>query len=132
MGKCIYNVEGDCLLWARRLIRFGTQTECDNCNMYHPVHGHRMIACSDDCMKYRNCDVCKYSIPEYFYTQDDEICCGGPIGCALHKEDFYQKVAEDCGWCGDFHCVRCTEDNKDSWVVKEFTDEEYQNMVAGV
>ena len=133
MGKCIYNVDGNCFLKARPLIRFGDmQLECNDCNTYHPVHGHKMIACSDECMEHRNCDVCKYSIPEYFYDQNDKIFYGGPIGCALHKEDFYQMIAEDCGWCGDFHCSRCTKDNRDKWVIKEYTDEEYQNMVAGV
>ena len=132
MDKCIYEINGSCILWARPILFFDTQKECKKCNMYHPVHGHKMIACSDECMEHRCCDFCKYVIHNYIYDESGTIYCVEPIGCALHKEDFYQLVAEDCGWCGDFHCSRCTKDNRDKWVIKEYTDEEYQNMVAGV
>lgn len=54
-----------------------------------------------------------------------QIVNGGPNGCSLHKDKEHQSIAKNCGHCQDFHCVNATEDNKDSWVVKEYTDEEH-------
>ena len=65
----------------------------------------------------------------YFFNEDKDgnmqIVNGGPNGCSLHKDKEHQMIAKNCGHCQDFHCVNATEDNKDSWVVKEFADEEH-------
>ena len=62
-----------------------------------------------------------------FFSEDKDgniqIVNGGPNGCSLHKDKKHQRIAKNCGYCQDFHCVNATEDNKDSWVVKEFADD---------
>ena len=30
---------------------------------------------------------------------------GNPIKCKLHKDKEYQKIAESCGYCDDFHYI---------------------------
>lgn len=88
---------------------------------------HKMIACSEECLRFACCDFCRYVIQDYFFNEDKDgniqIVNGGPNGCSLHKDKKHQRIAKNCGYCQDFHCVNATEDNKDSWVVKEFADD---------
>lgn len=89
---------------------------------------HKMIACSEECLRFACCDFCRYVIQDFFFSEDKDgnmqIVNGGPNGCSLHKDKKHQRIAKNCGYCKDFHCVNATEDNKDNWVVKEFADEE--------
>ena len=95
---------------------------------------HKMIACSEECLRLACCDFCRYVIQDYFFNEDKDgnmqIVNGGPNGCSLHKDKEHQRIAKNCGHCQDFHCVNATENNKDSWIVKEFADEEHQDMVS--
>lgn len=104
---------------------------CSKCPYYEEEKTmiHKMIACSEECLRLACCNFCKYVIQGYFFEKDKngntQIINGGPNGCSLHKDKEHQRIAKDCGYCQDFHCKNATEDNKDSWVVKEFTDEEH-------
>lgn len=78
---------------------------------------HKMIGCSEECLKSACCDFCIYAHHEFFFN---DIVCGAPIGCGLHKDERHQDIAEGCGYCPDFHCFRADEDNM---VVKEIDDD---------
>lgn len=60
-----------------------------------------MIKCSDDCMPC--CDFCIHAIHDEFELNGGTII-GGPIGCSLHEDERHQEIAENCGFCDDFHC----------------------------
>ena len=86
---------------------------------------HKMIGCSEECLKFACCDFCKYVIHDYFFAEDKNkntrIVNGGPMGCALYKDIDHKIIAESCGYCPDFHCSSANEDNM---VVKEIDDDE--------
>ena len=77
---------------------------------------HKMIGCSDECLKHACCDFCIYVIDTPIY---DSIVGTKPIGCRLHRDKRHQEIADGCGCCPDFHCFRADENNM---VVKETED----------
>lgn len=93
---------------------------------------HKMIACSEECLRLACCSVCKYVIQDYFFEKDKDgnmqIVNGGPYGCSLHKDSDHQMIAESYGYCPDFHCRNATEENEYKWVVKETTDDDDEIM----
>lgn len=95
---------------------------------------HKMIACSEECLRLACCDFCVFAMHEYFFEKDKNgklnRIDGGPIGCRIHLDNEHQEIAENFGYCQDFHCINATEENKDSWVVKEISDEEDQDVAS--
>ena len=81
---------------------------------------HKMIGCSEECLRLACCDFCIYVHHEFFFDKDGDIVRGGPVGCGLHDDEQHQDIAESCGYCPDFHCFRADEDNM---VVKEIDDD---------
>ena len=81
---------------------------------------HKMIGCSEECLRLACCDFCIYVHHEFFFDKDGDIVRGGPVGCGLHDDERHQDIAESCGHCPDFHCFRADEDNM---VVKEIDDD---------
>ena len=77
---------------------------------------HKMIGCSEECLRLACCDFCMYVHHEFFFDNNGDIVRGGPVGCGLHDDERHQDIAESCGHCPDFHCFRADEDNM---VVKE-------------
>ena len=77
---------------------------------------HKMIGCSEECLRLACCDFCMYVHHEFFFDKDGDIVRGGPVGCGLHDDERHQDIAESCGHCPVFHCFRADEDNM---VVKE-------------
>ena len=77
---------------------------------------HRMIGCSEECLRLACCDFCIYVARESVYDEAGLIVDTEPSGCRLHKDKEHQDIAENCGHCSDFHCFRADEDNM---VVKE-------------
>ena len=67
---------------------------------------HKMIGCSEECLRLACCDFCIYVHHKFFFDKDGDIVRGGPVGC---------------GCCPDFHC--CSAD-KDNMVVKVIDDDE--------
>lgn len=86
---------------------------------------HKMIGCSDECLRSPCCDFCSYSYHEIHSIEGVDgkqiIAHGGPIRCGLHDDERHQEIADGCGCCPDFHCFRADEDNM---VVKEIDDDE--------
>ena len=82
---------------------------------------HKMIGCSEECLKFACYDFCLYAYHEFFFDNCGDIVTGGPIGCGLHKDREHQNIAIFCSCCPDFHCFRA---NKDNMVVKEIDDDE--------
>ena len=82
---------------------------------------HKMIGCSEECLRLACCDFCIYVHHEFFFDKDGDIVRGGQVGCGLHDDERHQDIAESCGHCPDFHCFRADEDNM---VVKEIDDDE--------
>ena len=82
---------------------------------------HKMIGCSEECLRLACCDFCMYVHHEFFFDKDGDIVRGGPVGCGLHDDERHQDIAESCGHCPDFHCFRADEDNM---VVKVIDDDE--------
>ena len=82
---------------------------------------HKMIVCSEECLRLACCDFCIYVHHEFFFDKDGDIVRGGPVGCGLHDDERHQDIAESCGHCPDFHCFRANEDNM---IVKEIDDDE--------
>ena len=60
-----------------------------------------MIKCGDDCIIC--CDFCIHAIHEIFESNGRTVT-GGPIGCMFHADQEHQNIAENCGYCDDFHC----------------------------
>lgn len=85
---------------------------------------HKMIGCSEECLRLACCDFCIYAHHEFFFADDENgnarIVKGGPDGCNLHDDEQHQDIAKSCGSCSDFHCFRADEDNM---VIKEIDDE---------
>lgn len=85
---------------------------------------HKMIGCSEECLRLACCDFCIYVKHKYFLkkNKDGELhkISSGPIGCNLHQDKEHQEIAKGCGYCSDFHCAMATEQNQ---VVKEIQDE---------
>ena len=81
---------------------------------------HKMIGCSEECLRLACCDFCMYVHHKFFFDKDGDIVRGGPSGCGLHDDERHQDIAESCGHCSDFHCFRADEDNM---VVKEIDDD---------
>lgn len=83
---------------------------------------HKMIGCSEECLRLACCDFCKYAqhdiIADY---AEGGVYWGTPIGCMLHLDMWYQYIAIGNSYCLDFHCFRADEDNM---VVKEIDDDE--------
>lgn len=82
---------------------------------------HKMIGCSEECLKLACCDFCMYAHHGFFFDKDGDIVCGGPVGCGLHCDEEHQDIAIGCGCCPDFHCFRADEYNM---VIKEIDDDE--------
>ena len=82
---------------------------------------HKMIGCSEECLRFACCDFCIYAHQDFFFDDIGEIVEGGPIGCGLHKDEEHQDIAMTRGYCPDFHCFRADEDNM---VIKEIDDNE--------
>lgn len=87
---------------------------------------HKMIGCSEECLKFACCDFCMYAHHEFFFAKDGDIVCGGLVGCGLHRDEEHQNIAIGCGCCPDFHCFRVADFrvDKDNMVVKEIDDDE--------
>ena len=81
---------------------------------------HKMIGCSEECLRLACCDFCMYVHHKFFFDKDGDIVRGGPVGCGLHDDERHQDIAESCGHCSDFHCFGADEDNM---VVKEIDDD---------
>ena len=60
-----------------------------------------MILCNKDCIPC--CDFCLYSMHERI-SVDRKMINGAPIECFKHLDIEHQKIAENCGYCDDFHC----------------------------
>ena len=82
---------------------------------------HKMIGCSEECLRLACCDFCIYVHHKFFFDKDGDIVRGGPVGCGLHDDERHQDIAESCGHCPDFHCFGADEDNM---VVKVIDDDE--------
>lgn len=82
---------------------------------------HKMIGCSEECLRLACCDYCKYAqhdiIADY---ADGGVYWGAPIGCMLHLDMCHQDIAKGYGYCSDFHCFIADEDNM---VVKEIEED---------
>ena len=48
---------------------------------------HKMIGCSEECLRLACCDFCMYVHHEFFFDKDGDIVRGGPVGCGLHDDD---------------------------------------------
>lgn len=81
---------------------------------------HKMIGCSEECLRLACCDFCIYVIDDPIYDEVGSIVGTEPVGCRLHDDERHQDIAESCGYCPDFHCFRADENNM---VVKEIDDE---------
>lgn len=81
---------------------------------------HKMIGCSEECLRFACCDFCLYAYRKFFFNNEN-IVSGGPVRCGLHDDEHHQYIAESCGCCPDFHCFRANEYNM---VVKEIDDDE--------
>lgn len=66
-----------------------------------------MVLCNNECTPC--CDFCIYAIHDKWEENGREIV-GGPIGCTKHDDQHHQEIAEDCGYCEDFHCFRAEGD----------------------
>lgn len=82
---------------------------------------HRMIGCSEECLRLACCDFCIYVARQPVYDDVGCIVDTEPSGCRLHQDERHQEIAEGCGHCPDFHCFRADEDNM---VVKEIDEDE--------
>lgn len=82
---------------------------------------HKMIGCSEECLRLACCDFCIYVAREPVYDEAGLIVDTEPSGCRLHDDDCHQDIAESCGHCPDFHCFRAHEDNM---IVKVIDDDE--------
>ena len=82
---------------------------------------HKMIGCSEECLRLACCDFCIYVAREPVYCSVGTIVDSVPSGCRLYEDAEHQEIAENCGHCPDFHCFRADEDNM---VVKEIDDDE--------
>ena len=82
---------------------------------------HKMIGCSEECLRLACCDFCIYVIYNTIYDEVGSIVGIEPIGCSLHDDERHQDIAESCGYYSDFHCFRADEDNM---VVEEIDDDE--------
>lgn len=82
---------------------------------------HKMIGCSEECLRLACCDFCIYVIYDPIYDEVGSIAGAEPSGCRLHNDQEHQDIAESCGYCHDFHCFRADEDNM---VVKEIDDDD--------
>jgi hypothetical protein len=56
------------------------------------------------------CDFCIHAIHDK-WIQDGREITGGPIGCKKHLDKKHQAIAENDGYCKDFHCFNVKEDN---------------------
>lgn len=81
---------------------------------------HKMIGCSEECLKSACCDFCIYVAREPVYDEVGLIVDTEPSGCRLHSDQEHQDIVERCGYCPDFHCFRADENNM---VVKVIYDE---------
>lgn len=66
-----------------------------------------MVLCSKDCIPC--CDFCIRAIHDKWIENGKEIT-GGPIDCKL-GDDEHRAIAENDGYCSEFHCFRANEDN---------------------
>ena len=82
---------------------------------------HKMIGCSEYCLKSACCDSCMFSRRDFLIMDSGEIYKSGPVGCGLYKDMTHQYTAINDGCCPDFHCFRADEDNM---IVKEIDDDE--------
>ena len=82
---------------------------------------HKMIGCSEECLRLACCDFCIYVEKEPVADNIRNIVDWIPCGCNLHHDERHQDIAESCGYCPDFHCFRVDEDNM---VMKEIDDDE--------
>ena len=64
-----------------------------------------MILCNKDCVPC--CDFCLYSMHERISIKGILIN-GAPVECFKHSDIEHQEIAENCGYCDDFHCFRAT------------------------
>lgn len=62
-----------------------------------------MTLCNKNCIPC--CDFCAHVI---YDTEeiDGKVITFGPMGCKLHADKEHQEIAEDNGYCEDFHCFR--------------------------
>lgn len=82
---------------------------------------HKMIGCSEECLRLACCDFCIYVHHDFFFDKEGDIVCGDPVGCGLHHDEEHQDIAIRRGCCHDFHCFIA---DKDNMVVKEIDDDE--------
>lgn len=81
---------------------------------------HKMIGCSEECLRLACCDFCIYVEKEPVVDSIKNIVDFIPCGCKLHKDQEHQDIAEGCDHCSDFHCYRADANNM---VVNEVDDE---------
>lgn len=82
---------------------------------------HKMIGCSEECLRLACCDFCAYAHHGFFFADNGSIVSSGPIGCGLHRDQEHQEIAQSCSYCSDFCCFNANKDNR---VVKEIDDDE--------
>ena len=82
---------------------------------------HKMIGCSEECLRLACCDFCIYVAREPVYDEAKLIVDTEPSECRLHTDQEHQDIDESWGYCHDFHCFRADEDNM---VVKEIDDDD--------
>lgn len=62
-----------------------------------------MEKCCDECIPC--CDFCKHAKQGNFEIDGTT----GPIGCKEHPDEEHQLIAQNCGFCPDFHCFTIKE-----------------------
>ena len=70
---------------------------CSKCPYYEEEKTmiHKMIACSEECLRLACCDFCKYVIQDYFFNEDkDGNIVGDPIMGSRSLEDWKAAVEE--------------------------------------
>ena len=82
---------------------------------------HKMIGCSEECLRLACCNCCIYSRHKFFFDKNEGIVYGDSVGCKLHEDERHQDIVESCGCCSDFHCFMADEVNM---VVKEIDDDD--------
>lgn len=65
-----------------------------------------MVLCEHNCIPC--CDFCIYVKHTCYHEYDNnhkiQLIQGEPIACALYNDKEHNKIAENCGYCNDFHC----------------------------
>lgn len=66
-----------------------------------------MTLCDKNCIPC--CAYCLYSMHELIPV-NGKMINGGPVGCFKHPDEEHNLIAEGCGYCEDFRCMRLGEE----------------------